>query len=73
MRTVIIYESVYGNTRNVAEELAEVARSHGDVELFTPAVAPADAIPGAGLDPFQIDGDSAPRLRARAQARPTHP
>ena len=49
MRTVIIYESVYGNTRNVAEELAEVARSHGDVELFTPAVAPADALHGADL------------------------
>ena len=29
MRTVIIYESVNGSTRQVAEQLADVARSHG--------------------------------------------
>ena len=74
MRTVIIYESVYGNTRNVAEELAEVARSHGDVELFTPAVAPADALHGADLvligGPTHIHGMSWAATRQSGLAAP---
>jgi hypothetical protein len=36
MRTVIIYETLYGNTREVAEELARVGREHGEV-LLVPA------------------------------------
>ena len=49
MRTVIIYESVYGNTLLVAEELAGVARSHGEVVLLRAEDAGPDAVSGADL------------------------
>jgi hypothetical protein len=43
MKTVIIYESSFGNTRRVAEELARVAVGHGPVDVH-----PAEAV-GAGV------------------------
>jgi len=49
MRTVVIYESVCGNTRRVAEELAEVARGHGEVSVLSAEEAGADAVDGADL------------------------
>ena len=46
MRTVIIYETLFGNTQRVAEELARVAREHGEVDMVpvekaTPGIADA--------------------------------
>lgn len=49
MRTVIIYESIYGNTRQVAEELADVARAHGEALLVSAAEADRASIDGADL------------------------
>ena len=43
MKTVIIYESVYGNTQLVADELAGVAREHGEVVVVRAEDAGADA------------------------------
>jgi hypothetical protein len=49
MRTVIIYESVSGSTRRVAEELARVAAEHGEVRIYPVEEAPPDALDGADL------------------------
>ena len=49
MRTVIIYESLYGNTRRVAEELARVAHGHGDVEMVAAEEATPESVDGADL------------------------
>ena len=49
MKTVIIYESVYGNTQLEAEELAGVAREHGDVDLVRAEEAGAGTVGGADL------------------------
>jgi hypothetical protein len=49
MRTVIIYESCYGNTRRVADELASVARMHGEVAMVPAEEAGPDALDGADL------------------------
>ena len=49
MKTVVIYESVYGNTEHVAEEFASVARRHGDVDLVRAEEADAGSLVGADL------------------------
>jgi hypothetical protein len=49
MKTLIIYESLYGNTQRVAEELARVANDHGEVEMMKAEEAPSDAVAGADL------------------------
>ena len=49
MRTVIVYESLFGNTRRVAEELATVAREHGEVDLVAAEEAGPDVVQGADL------------------------
>jgi hypothetical protein len=49
MRTVIIYESIYGNTHQVAEQLADVARSHGDAVLVPAEEATRASLDGADL------------------------
>lgn len=49
MRTVIIYESIYGNTRRVAEALGDVARAHGEALLVPAAEADGASLDGADL------------------------
>ena len=49
MKTVIIYESLYGNTRRVAEELVRVARAEGDVDMVAAEEAGPDVADGADL------------------------
>ena len=49
MRTVVIFESVYGSTRQVAEELAAVARRHGHVDVVRAEDADVGALDGADL------------------------
>jgi hypothetical protein len=49
MKTVIIYESLFGNTRRVAEELARVAREHGEVDMVAAEQSGSENIAGADL------------------------
>ena len=44
MKTVVVYESMYGNTHLVANEIADVADGFGDVVL----VPASKAVPGTG-------------------------
>ncbi len=54
MRTVIVYESMYGATRAVADELAAVAREHGEVVVL--AVSEADGLSANGADLVLVGG-----------------
>ena len=47
MKTVVVYESVYGNTHQVAECIAEVARTKGEV-----MVVPVSGKPGTQRAPL---------------------
>ncbi len=49
MKTVIIYESMFGNTHHVAEEMAEVLCQGGPVELIAASHASSASIDGADL------------------------
>jgi hypothetical protein len=49
MKTVVIYESCYGNTQRVAEELAQAARAFGEVEMVPAGDARPDVTDGADL------------------------
>lgn len=40
MRMVVVYESMFGNTRAIAEEIAGGLADHGDVEVFEVGDAP---------------------------------
>ena len=64
MKTVIIYESMYGNTQLVADELAAVAREHGEVVLVRAEDAGAGVTEGADL--VLVGGPD-------ASPRPVHP
>ncbi|HEX2369421.1 MAG TPA: flavodoxin domain-containing protein [Acidimicrobiia bacterium] len=43
MKSVVVYESVYGNTAAVAEAIASGLRAHGDVDLRAVGDEPAVA------------------------------
>lgn len=49
MRAVVLYESLYGNTREVAEAVAEGLRPAADVDLLDVAGANREALAGADL------------------------
>jgi hypothetical protein len=49
MKTVVIYESLYGNTHLVAERVAEAAGLRGDVALVPVGEATPELISGADL------------------------
>ena len=49
MRAVVVYESIYGNTRAVAEAIAAGLAEHADVVVFPVAEADAQALAGARL------------------------
>ncbi len=49
MRTVVIFESMYGNTHVVAEALAAVARARGDAVVIPVATADAATVERADL------------------------
>ena len=49
MRAVIIYESMFGNTRAVAEAIAEGIGTEGDVEVVRAADATRGSVDGADL------------------------
>jgi len=74
MKTVIIYESVYGNTQLVADELAAVAREHGEVEVVPAEEAGPDVTAGADLvlvgGPTHLHGLSTRATRRNGSAPP---
>lgn len=49
MRTVVVYESMYGNTHHVADCIADAAKRLGDVALVSVSGATADVLAGADL------------------------
>jgi len=74
MKTVIIYESMYGNTKLVADELADVAREHGEVVLVRAEDAGAGVTGGADLvlvgGPTHLHGLSTHATRRTGAAHP---
>ncbi len=74
MKTVIIYESVYGNTQLVADELADVARHHGEVTVVEADHAAAGVTEGADLvlvgGPTHLHGLSTHATRQSGPSRP---
>ncbi len=52
MRAIIVYESMYGNTRQIAEAIGRVLGSAADVAV--PPVAAAMEQPTAGWDLFVV-------------------
>lgn len=75
MRALIVYESMFGNTKRVAEAIADGLRRHGEVELFEVGEAPAH--PGRDIDLLVLGGPthgltlSKPGSRQNAASR-TH-
>jgi hypothetical protein len=74
MKTVIICESVYGNTRLVADRLAAVARQHGEAVVVPAEEAGTDATDGADLvlvgGPTHLHGLSTHATRQSGIAHP---
>lgn len=74
MNSVVIYASRYGNTRRVAETIAEALRSRGTVDLLPADEAPV--IPTAGIDlivlggPTEVHSMTGPFSRLLQRMRP---
>ncbi len=78
MKTVIFYESIYGNTFQVANEMAKILRRVGEVTLVATERANADSAQGANLvivgGPSTVhDVARSPRRPAPLEARGTGP
>jgi len=78
MKTVVVYESMYGNTHQVAECIAEVARTRGDVVLVPVSGATSEVLKDADVlivgGPTHAHGmtSSATRRGALADAPKKH-
>ncbi len=72
MRSLLVYESMFGNTRAVAEAVADGLRRHGDVEIVEVGDAP-DTVEGVDLlvigAPTHAFGMSRPATRDDAAQR----
>ena len=72
MRAVVVYESMYGNTRFVAEQIATGLRSRCDVQIIPVHEATEDLTAQADLvvagGPTHIHGMSSSKSRAQAVA-----
>jgi hypothetical protein len=72
MRTVIVYESMYGNTHSVASKIADVAGGFGEVALVPASKAALESLDGADLviigGPTHIHGLSRPMTRQGAMS-----
>jgi hypothetical protein len=55
MRALIVYESMFGNTRDIARAIGEGLTTHG-VEATVIEVGAAPAVPEAGLDLLVVGG-----------------
>src|SRR5262245_63447416 len=75
MRTLVIYESMFGNTQRVAEAIAEGLRDRGPVELREVAAAPREIDTDVDLvvigGPTHVHGLSRPRTRSDAAHQAT--
>ncbi|MDH6180744.1 sulfite reductase alpha subunit-like flavoprotein [Microbacteriaceae bacterium SG_E_30_P1] len=71
MRTVIVYESQFGNTRQVADAIAEGARQVSEVRMVNVNDATPERLDSADLvlvgGPTHVHGMSRPETRAQAQ------
>jgi hypothetical protein len=54
MRALVVYESMFGNTAEVAQEIAAGLASHGEVEVVDVGLAPAE--PDEGYDLIVVGG-----------------
>ncbi len=70
MRAVVVYESMYGNTRAVAEAIGEGLRGAWDVTVVPVGRAGPEVLDGAALvvvgGPTHVHGMTRPRSRAMA-------
>ncbi|HKE68734.1 MAG TPA: flavodoxin domain-containing protein [Nocardioidaceae bacterium] len=77
MRALIVYESMFGNTRNVAEAIAEGLADHVATDIVEVGVAPAQ--PPADVDllvlggPTHAMGLTRPKTRADAATKTSEP
>ena len=79
MRSLIVYESMYGNTRQVAEAIAEGCRQAGEATAVRACDCDPDALTGVDLvvlgGPTHAWSMSRPKTRAAAitDAKPENP
>ena len=70
IRAVVVYESMYGNTRAVAEAIGEGLRGAWDVTVVPVGRAGPEVLDGAALvvvgGPTHVHGMTRPRSRAMA-------
>jgi hypothetical protein len=70
MRAVVVYESMYGNTRQIAEQIGEGLRTLGDVRVVPVGTDAVDLVKTAGLvvvgGPTHVHGMSSKRSRQAA-------
>ena len=72
MRVVIVYESMFGTTHLIADEIGTIAASQGEVAVVPVAEATPNVLEGAELvivgGPTHVHGLSWPTTRAEAEA-----
>ena len=70
MRTVIVYESMYGATRALAERMGEALTQRGGVDVVPVSAASRECLDGADLvlvgGPTHVHGMTTPRSRHAA-------
>jgi hypothetical protein len=70
MKTVVVYESMYGNTHQVAESIGDAARAHGEAVVVPVVDATAEMIAGADVlivgGPTHVHGMSSATSRRGA-------
>lgn len=71
MKALVVYESMYGNTRDVAEAVARGLAAVGGeaAEVEVREVGHADAVPPAGLDLLVVGGPTHAFSMTRASTR----
>ena len=72
MRVVIVYESMFGTTRSIADEIGKVAASQGEAAVVPVAEATSNVLENADLvivgGPTHVHGLSWPTTRSEAEA-----
>lgn len=73
MRALVVYESMFGNTAEIAESIARGLRQHGEVDVMgvdrpVPALSQFDLLVVGG--PTHAFGPSRPQTRRDAAGRP---
>ena len=77
MQTLVVYESLFGNTHAIAEAIAVGLRPHGEVRVVPVGEASADLVAWADLviagGPTHVHGMSRSKSREDGRARATKP